>query len=77
MSSVKKAWHVSASASTFSCDRNGFLPDSWMDIFAKRGLTLGWMVERDGSIAVDLLAYLETNDHQKGRCLLSSMLDCD
>jgi hypothetical protein len=68
---------VRASASTFSCDRNGFLPDSWLDVFVKRDLTLGWMVERDGSIAVDLLAYLERKDRQKGRCLLGSMLDCD
>jgi hypothetical protein len=74
---VKKAWHVRASASTFSCDRNGFLLDSWLGAFVKRDLTLGSMVQRDGSIAVDFLANLERKDRQKGRCLLSSMLGCD
>jgi len=51
MSSVKKAWRVRASASTFSCDRNVFLPGSWLCAFVKRDLTLGSMVERDGSIS--------------------------
>jgi hypothetical protein len=74
---VKKAWHVLASPSTFSCDRSGSLPDPWLDVFVKRDLTLGSMVQRDGSIAVDFLANLERKDRQKGRCLLSSMLGCD